>query len=433
MVWKFWFRIKEFLKSSLWLVPVVGVFMAMVLQRKVGYLDSQWESPVPLTFTPSTAGTLLSAIVGASMSLTGFMLTILVLVVQISGSTYSPRTLMFVFRNQELKLSLAFFTGTMTFAFFSMGEITETSANDLSVIVCAVMFLFSVLFFLHTLSQLMHGIRPSNLADQVITTGRNVIDAMYPHPAPSEQGVRPEELIPTEPANRTIASGHDGAVLQSIDIEGLKHLAIRHDALIVMPMAVGDYLRKNSMVFALYGGASLPDDEQMLDHLALGSERSPEQDPTLALRVLVDISIKALSPAINDPTTGDHMLDRVEDLLVDMVQRDLDAGIVRDANNIPRLIYPTPTWEDVLQLGVTEIRLYGGSNPQICRRLHALYDNLLAVAPAYRRDSIEAERARLLRTIASQFPDPLDRELAMVSDTQGFGARGLLGAVRPPV
>ncbi len=243
----------------------------------------------------------------------------------------------------------------------------------------------------------------------------------------------PEELIPTEPANRTIAAGHDGAVLQSIDIEGLKHLAIRHDALIVMPMAVGDYLRKNSMVFALYGGASLPDDEQMLDHLALGSERSPEQDPTLALRVLVDISIKALSPAINDPTTGDHMLDRVEDLLVDMVQRDLDAGIVRDANNIPRLIYPTPTWEDVLQLGVTEIRLYGGSNPQICRRLHALYDNLLAVAPAYRRDSIEAERARLLRTIASQFPDPLDRELAMVSDTQGFGARGLLGAVRPPV
>ena len=80
---------------------------------------------------------MLSAIIAASMSLIGFMLTILVLLVQMAGSSYSPRTLLFVFRNQQLKLSLALFVGTMAFAFLSMGEISDTEANDLSVLVCA--------------------------------------------------------------------------------------------------------------------------------------------------------------------------------------------------------------------------------------------------------------------------------------------------------
>ncbi len=165
--------------------------------------------------------------------------------------------------------------------------------------------------------------------------------------------------------------------------------------------------------------------KELIGHLALGSERTPEQDPAFALRVVVDISLKALSAAINDPTTGEQLLDRVEDLLVDLVQRDLHTGVFRDDRNIPRLVYPTPTWEDFLRLGVTEIRLYGGANPQICRRMGALFENLLEVAPDYRRGFILEEQERLRRNIEQNFPDPLDRAVAGVLDTQGFGATDL--------
>lgn len=425
MSWRFEFKLREFLKNSLWLVPVAGVLVLIVAQRLVSQLNDHWDPPTSLTFTPSTASAMLSVIVSASISLIGFMLTILVLVVQISGSSYSPRTLLFVFRNQQLKLSLALFVGTLVFAFLSMGEITDTSANNLSVLVCAALSLFSVLFFLQSLSQLMHGIRPAKMADGVTRVGHRVIAQSYPDPAPLEEDPSYRTVVPVTAPQRIVRHDRQGGMLQSVDVKGMQRLAVEHDALIVLPVAAGDFLRSGGIAFEIYGGRDLPSDRWMLDHLALGSERTPEQDPALALRVVVDISLKALSPAINDPTTGEQMIDRVEDLLTDLVQRDLHTGVFRDTNDVPRFVYPTPTWEDYLLLGVTEIRLYGGANPQICRRLAALLNNLLEVAPEYRRGVILEEQKRLRRNIEQNFPDPLDRAVASIPDTQGFGATDL--------
>jgi len=425
MSWALRFELNEFRKNSLWLVPVAGVGICILAQRLVSRLDGHWDAPSHLTFTPSTAGLMFSAIIAASMSLTGFMLTILVLLVQMAGSSYSPRTLLFVFRNQQLKFSLALFVGTTAFAFLSMGEISDTEANNLSVLICALLSLFSVMFFLQSLSQLMHGIRPAKMADRVAGVGHLVIAAAYPNTAPAEPNRTYRDVLPGTPPDRVIHHDGPGKALQGVDIEGLLRLATRHDGLIVLQAAAGDFLGYRGKVFEIYGGQDLPSDKELLGHLALGAERTPEQDPAFPLRVVVDISLKALSAAINDPTTGETLLDRVEDLLLDLVQRDLHTGVIRDDRNIPRLVYPTPTWEDYLRLGVTEIRLYGGANPQICRRLAALLINLLEVAPPYRRDVILEEQARLRRNIEQNFPDPLDLAVASVPDTQGFGATDL--------
>lgn len=425
MSWTFRFKLKEFLKNSLWLVPVAGVTLCILAQQVVNTLNRHWDAPLSLQFTPGTAGLMFSAIIAASMSLTGFMLTILVLLVQMAASSYSPRTLLFVFRNQQLKFSLALFVGTTTFAFLSMGEMTDSSVNNLSVLVCGLLALFSVLFFLQNLSQLMHGIRPANMADRIAQEGHTVIAEVYPDPALANADLSYRYVLPGTPPDRVIHQAGNGKALQGVDIKGLMKLAIQHDATIVLPVSAGDYLEYRGRAFEIYGGSQLPSDQAMLSHLAMGSERTPEQDPAYALRVLVDISLKALSPAINDPTTGEQLLDRVEDLLLDLVQRDLHTGVFRDDRNIPRLIYPTPTWEDYLRLGVTEIRLYGGKNPQICRRMAAMFTNLLEVAPPYRRALILEEQARLRRNVEQNFPDPLDQAVASVSDTQGFGATDL--------
>ncbi len=196
-------------------------------QRLVSRLDGHWDPPDNLTFTPSTAGLMLSAIVAASMSLAGFMLTILVLLVQMASSSYSPRTLLFVFRDPQLKFALALFVGTSVFAFLSMGEISDTSANNLSVLVCGVLSLFSVLFFLQCLSQLMHGIRPAKMADRIAKAGHRVIGEVYPDPAPAERTARYREVLPDQPPSRIVSYGGNGAVLQGVDVEGLLRLAWR--------------------------------------------------------------------------------------------------------------------------------------------------------------------------------------------------------------
>ena len=103
----------------------------------------------------------------------------------------------------------------------------------------------------------------------------------------------------------------------------------------------------------------------------LGRERTFEQDPKYPIRILVDIAIKALSPAINDPTTAVQTIDQIEDLLRRLGEHELDAGCVSDANGVVRLIFPMPTWEDYLTLAFDEIRQYGVTSVQVMRRLRS--------------------------------------------------------------
>src|SRR6476661_9174862 len=118
------------------------------------------------------------------------------------------------------------------------------------------------------------------------------------------------------------------------------------------------------MLFRLYGGAKTIDDRLLRAQIALGPERTIEQDSTFAFRVIVDIAIRALSKAINDPTTAVLAIDQLHRLLRDVGKRHLhDEQIMDDAGYL-RVIFPTPNWDDFVQLACREIRLYGAENFQ---------------------------------------------------------------------
>src|SRR6185369_5074569 len=111
---------------------------------------------------------------------------------------------------------------------------------------------------------------------------------------------------------------------------------------------------------------------------------TPEQDPTLAFRIMVDIASKALSPAINDPTTAVLAIDQIHHLLRNVGGRCLDEERVRDVTGRLRLVYRTPDWQDFVHLAVTEIRHFGGESIQIARRMRAMLENLIQCLPRER-------------------------------------------------
>jgi uncharacterized membrane protein len=83
---------------------------------------------------------------------------------------------------------------------------------------------------------------------------------------------------------------------------------------------------------------------------------------------------------------------------------------------------PAPTWTDYLELAITEIRHYGAGSVQVARRLHALYDHLLAELDAPDRERIERERRLLDAAVARSFPDAEDQAIAAHPDRLGLGA-----------
>ena len=113
--------------------------------------------------------------------------------------------------------------------------------------------------------------------------------------------------------------------------------------------------------------------------VALGVERTIDQDPAFALRVLVDVAIRALSPAVNDPTTATQVIDHLEDTVALLgATPGLDGRWeFHDEDDRLRVVMPAQRWEDFLALGVTEIREYGATSIQVMRRLRAM---LLALA-----------------------------------------------------
>jgi len=125
----------------------------------------------------------------------------------------------------------------------------------------------------------------------------------------------------------------------------------------------------------------------------------------MAFRVLVDIALRALSPAINDPTTAVQVLDCEEDLLRMLAYRDLDAGEITGPRGRTRVLLPLPGWDDYVALAVDEIVEAGAAQVRIRRRVEHLLRELIALAPESRRAPLQARLDELASKWPSAGPD----------------------------
>ena len=173
--------------------------------------------------------------------------------------------------------------------------------------------------------------------------------------------------------------------IASLDVGSLVALARQAAGTIVMACAVGDTLVEGAVLLRLHDAAMPLSEEAHQGAVRLGRERTFEQDPKYPVRLLVDIAIKALSPAINDPTTAVQTIDHLEDLLRRLGASELAAGYAADETGALRLVFPTPTWEDYLTLAFDEIRQFGSSSVQVLRRMRAALVGLAESLPNEQR------------------------------------------------
>jgi uncharacterized membrane protein len=245
-------------------------------------------------------------------------------------------------------------------------------------------------------------------------------------------GLHPEAFAPhgedhrmlPDPARATGTVRHAGApgVVLAIDLQGLASVAARSGCTLEVVPMVGDFVCSDDPLFRVHGGSLPPADEARLaEGVDFGRERTIDQDPAFGLRVIVDIASKALSPAINDPTTATLAIDQIQRLLSLLARRRLDAAVVHDPGGRLRLFVRTPDWDDYVTMAVSEIRLYGATSPQVTRRLQAMLEALAAVVPERRRPALLSQLALLRGTVEGAYEDPTDRTQALRADLQGYG------------
>ena len=420
MTWLQRHRIRHYLRNSIWILPSLGAVAAMVMVRLLHWFELArgWESDLD----PGAAQVVLGAMASSMFTFIIFLSSALLIAVQLASAQLTPRIITFIFRNPVMKFSLTVFVFTFSFSLAVLVRI-KTSVPALIAYVAAYGFLASLVVFLYLIDHLGKALRPSGALNYVGKQGREVIESVYPRPF-TDSREAPQELVNAlgKKPTRTIASPGDGVIL-AVDIQGLETLAQRADCIIELVPQVGDFVGAGASLFRLYhDGATLPA-EELCRAVALGQERTMEQDPTFAFRIIVDIASKGLSPAINDPTTAVLAIDQIHYLLRNVGSRDLDEGVVRDSAGQVRVVYMTPDWEDFVHLAIAEIRQYGATSIQIVRRLRAMLEDLLQTLPDERTVLIRQELNALRKTAEHSFPEPEDRVLADVSDFQGVGGR----------
>jgi uncharacterized membrane protein len=188
----------------------------------------------------------------------------------------------------------------------------------------------------------------------------------------------------------------------------------------VVPV-VGEYLAAGRVVLRISGAREDAEPRLVRRVFVLARQRTVDQDPAFALRMLVDIAIRALSPAVNDPTTAVQVLDRVETLLVELAGRHPGPSIVVDHDGRARARVTAPRWSAYVELGLMEIRRYGADSPQVARRLTALYDRLGDVAGDDERGRVDLERRLLAEAVGAAFPDAEERRIVERADRLGLG------------
>lgn len=420
MVWATRFRLRESLLESLWVVPLVGAVLGAILGVLISVADERIGAPSPWQYSPSTASTVLSSLIGATAALTGFVVTVTVLVVQMATGTYSARVLRLWYRDRMLKATLAVLIGTMTFAFSLLRRIDDDFVPDLGVTLAGLSVSVCLLVFVVFFDRNLRRLRPTAVAADVARAARSMF--VQNVRLADRPDIRWELALARADPTHVVRANRGGAI-QAVDPDGLVKWARAHGAELVLPHLVGDFVRAGGVLVRIYGGRA---DERAAAELqgmiALGDERTFDQDPAFALRILVDMANRALSPAVNDPTTAAQVLDHIGEVLGLIGTTDLEERTKPPSAEVAAaVVMIAPGWADFVELGFTEIREFGATSVQIMRRLRSLLEELLETVRPEHREVLEEELRRLDATVAAAWCDSVDLDRASAADGQGIG------------
>jgi uncharacterized membrane protein len=414
---------KSPLRFSTWVIPLSYAVVAVA----AGMLFPRLETPIfhglGSTVTVSAAMAIYSSVASGMLALTAVVFSLAFVMIQFSATAYSPRLVLWISRDPFMWHAVGVFTATFLYAIAALAWVDRSGSGRVPLVsswVVIGLLLASVAMFVGLIERI--GLLQINrmltfTGDQ----GRKVIEATYPEPDSRAAKASSPDDFHQLPVTQTLLHRARPEVVQALNTAALVGLAQKSGGIIEMLTAVGDTVVDLTPLLRVFGARQPIDDGVLESAIEMGDERTFDQDPKYAIRLLVDIAIKALSPAINDPTTAVQALDQIEDLLLRLGRRRLEISEYCDKDGHLRLIAPCPSWEDFLRLAFDEIRYCGAHSVQVMRRMKALVKDLSLRLPEDRIPALRHWEERLDSTVARSFDDAEEKREASVEDRQGLG------------
>ena len=390
--------------QRLWPWPVAIVLAACLLGVLLPLLDAlippevkqEWAIPRD----PGVTASRLSALASGMIAFTGFVFTIVMLTVQFGTSSLSARLIPFFQRDPIVRCALGVFPATFVYAILIAIEIGADNNREfpsISVGIATCLMLLSVTVFLLLVQRIADMMRPPRLFRTVARIGFGA--ALSAHATSSD--LSPSRW-PQGRCDGIIKNADTPGTLIGIDERKLIRLARRHGVRLVLIPMVGDFVYPGSPLFEVHGSKHPISVWRIGRCLQLGEERRLRHDPAFGFLVLSDVAAKAMSAAVNDPTTACQAMDHIEELLLRLAPLRPGPRVATDSHGLPRLGIPQFTWAQYLSIGTDEIRHCASVSAQASRRLFLLLSHVLDVAPAEHRQAVADRIAALTAHTASR-------------------------------
>ncbi|GAA5213434.1 DUF2254 domain-containing protein [Streptomyces thinghirensis] len=422
--------LREHLRDTFWFAPtaaMVGVFVVWLVAQELDAAlvrslrdDGDYDTLAELLRFADDAKTVVSAVGSAMMTFIGVVFSISLVAVQMASGQFTPRVVRLFVRSRITKATFAVFLATFVLTLLVLTSYDSgadpdivTSVPLLQSVLTLVMVALSLLLFVMYVNATLRLMRVSHVIARIAAESFRVAALM---PVPADGGEAPA----LGPATAWVAHDGQAGVLRDVHIARLVRVARKHGVVLRMIPRIGDFLVPGTPVLAVHGGQA-PPRRALRYALSVGVERTFHQDLAFGLRQLSDIALRALSSAVNDPTTAVQALDRVVQILATLSRRPLDAVVHRDRRGAVRLVQPVPGWTELVDLGFTEIRASAGGTPQVTRRMLAGLDDLLRLAPPDRREPLLRHRELLRQAVERSVPASADRAFGLQPDRQGIG------------
>jgi uncharacterized membrane protein len=417
-------RAHRLMESHPWTVMAIIVLLAILLALGLVRLDQALDiTPNPNQVwiyggTAEAAISLLSAVASSAITVAGVVFSATFVTMQLASSQYTPRVVQALSRRWTLQVVLGFYLGNFVYSLIVLRSVRPVNASGaaefvpvLSVSVCVAISIACVGVLIFYIAYGMRSLQPTFLID---SAARETVDLLRRSLAISNQqrsvpDLRLPDIDPREAwIFQLIASGF----LQRIRIGKLRDIATEADLVVRIDGDIGSFLMQGEPVLTVAPGHRCTPDVQARIRacIIVGLERTPEQDVEFGFRRVADIMLKALSPAINDPTTATYCINRLGELTVMMAsQPEEQRYLVDDADQV-RVVWRAEPFARCVHTAFSQLRFYIVADVSLMRyTLEMLERTTRLVGPAHQAVLL-AEARRLRESFLASLTEPADQE-----------------------
>ena len=416
---------REAFRTTLWVVPTTTVVFALALFIVTYQLDSRVAAgslALPrwaIAGGADAARQVLIGIAAAVITVAGVVFSITILALQLASQQFGPRMLRNFIRDRGTQVSLGAFVATFVYSVLTLGSIAHRSADfvpHISVTVALVLTLGDLGVLIYFIHHVATSIQLTSVVAGIARDFRSTLGDL------NEEAVRTRSRVPAtgpemqEVRERLDAGAHVGArtsgFLQAVGHDRLVRIATSSDAIISLLHRPGHFVVEGQPLAVVWPGHAAGEVSQALtrEHI-VGSNRTLTQDPGFAVDQLVEVAIRALSPAVNDTFTALNCIDWLGDCLCRVARDPLPDGIYRDAGGAVRLVDRAITFDRLIKGAFDKIRQAGRGMPAVLiRQLQNLQKVAFAIGAEGDRRAVTTHAQMILRASEESVPDPSDRD-----------------------